>query len=245
LILESKGIPSTLNVGYVNSTLATSQEADAFTLAARFSIVRDGSNASLFQDNSVCLNRQETSITFRPKYRSMDGSSNNLKHPSLGAAETAFGRFGPKTYADGVYTVRKSDRVSQYLPSPREIVENVLKKALKVPKTKNISNTLLISFLVYIANDLGHSAPVAPNDPTQRISCCTAGNKAVLPRSIRHASCIPIMIPKDDKFYNASGVRCSSLVRAQLVSSPSSVQFGKLFKNMFGLKDENDRSTVR
>jgi Animal haem peroxidase len=161
----------------------------------------------------------------RPKYRSIDGFGNNLEHPYWGAVDTSFGRFGPKTFADGVNLIRKSDRTYQYLPSPREIVEKVLKVAKKTPRTSNISNSLLIQFLAFIAVDTSDSLP---SGKERQIPCCSAGNKAILPRKVRHSSCAPISISKDDSFYNSFDVRCTRFIRSQLVSSPSGVQFGEI-----------------
>lgn len=236
LIVESKGIAPILNVGYLNTTLTSSQEAEAFALTAKLFISRNGASLTSFQDYAACLNRVETSVSSYPQYRTMDGFGNNLKHPYWGASETPFGRFGPKNYADGVFTMRKSDRVSQYLPSPREIVAKILKKAPKAKRTSRITNSLLLQFLVAFSHDAGHSLPVAANDGS-RIGCCLKDNKGILPRQARNSACIPIPIPKDDAFYNASGTRCTSVVRSQTVSTPSGVQVGKIFTFEVSLKN--------
>lgn len=225
LVLESRAL-STLNSGYVNSSLTTEQEAEAFTLTAMLSVSRDASNLSSFQDNAVCLNRSEIVLKTWPKYRAFDGFGNNLKHPYWGAAEMPFGRFGPKTFADGIYTLRKSDRTLKNLPNPREIVEKVLKPAKKTPRNSNFPNTMLVSFIVYVPTDIGHSNPVETSNKT-RIQCCSSGNKNPLPQSVRHSSCIPISVPKDDWFYKSSNVGCLSHVRSELASAPSDVQFGE------------------
>jgi Animal haem peroxidase len=229
LLLESKIVLQSVNVCYVNSSLNREQEGEVFTVAAMLSILRDDLDITSFQENAICLNRSEASLQSHLKYRSMDGFGNNLKHPYWGVANTPFGRFGPKTYADKIHTIRKGFRVSQELPNPREIVEKVLKQAKKTPRTSNILNTMLVAFIVYVPIDIGHSVPTETSSNT-RINCCSVGNKNVLSPSVRHSSCMPLSIPKEDLFYKASGVGCLSHVRSQLASTQSEVQFGKLLR---------------
>jgi hypothetical protein len=228
MIHEAKGASMPLNVGYVNTTLTAEQEANAFTTTAQL-FVREGLSLDSFQENAVCLNRVEVPLTTRPNYQSMDGYGNNLKHPFWGASETPFGRFGPKNYADNAGTIKRTERFSRHLPEPRQVVDDVLIKAKKAKRTKNVLNSMWLHFLIAISHDCGHTASVtASTNPAQRVSCCTPGNQAILPRSVRHPACAPIAIAKDDSFYNVSGIRCQTFVRSQQVSSPSGVSYGEI-----------------
>lgn len=227
MIVEFGGMQPVLSVGYSNSTLTPEQEADAFTVVAGMTI-RDGGSLASFQDNAVCLNRVETAVASRPKYQSMDGYGNNLAHPFWGNAETPFGRFGPKNYADGIHSLRKSDRTSLDLPSPREIVDKVLNKVKITQRTSKKLNSLFLQLIVALAHDVGHFSPVDPLNKAQRIGCCLPGNKAEIPGHSRHSACIPIEVPKDDEFYKKSETTCIGLVRSQMVSTPSGVQFGEI-----------------
>lgn len=42
------------------------------------------------------------------KYRTLDGTCNNLRYPSWGAANTKYGRLVAPKYADGTYAVQRS-----------------------------------------------------------------------------------------------------------------------------------------
>jgi hypothetical protein len=230
LILDSKGVKPTLYVGYVNRTLTPEQEANAFTVTSQL-FVREGLSLSSFEEYASCLNRSASSLTSRPTYQSFDGFANNLNHPFWGAAETPFGRLGPKNYADGVGVIRRTELFSQALPQARKIVDDVLIKAKKAERIKNPLNSMWLQFLVGLANDLGHTAAVASQTPGEKINCCTAGNQAMLPRFVSNPACKPIAISKTDRCYKKSGIKCQSFVRAQQVSTPSGVDFGEYLES--------------
>ncbi len=48
------------------------------------------------------------------RFRSIDGSDNNLENPELNQANTDFARVGPANFADGIYDMQPG-------PNPREI----------------------------------------------------------------------------------------------------------------------------
>lgn len=217
---------SDINVGFINSTLTDEQQSPVLTMTGMLSFYRDNLPLDVFQENAVCLGLNDTQETNHPKYRSFNGYGNNLEHPFWGVTETRFGRFGPKNYLDGIRTMRRSDRLLQELPSPREIIENVMKKAEKKKRTKNFSNVVFLSLLAALAADLGNIGnPGLKNGAP--INCCAAGNRNVLPPAIRHPSCIPITVPKDDKFYKPSGTRCMSMLRATEATTTPELKIGK------------------
>lgn len=140
--------------------LVAKDEADAFTLAAKLEAEKNIADLKNFaKESAIALNRTIAPVTL-VQYRSFSGVDNNWKKPWLGSAGTPFGRFGPKTYSDGVHAVRKVFQSSQDLPSPRKIMEDILKMAEKKPRPTNKPNSLLNAFIFYFPHDMGHQAPV-------------------------------------------------------------------------------------
>ena len=59
------------------------------------------------------------------KYRTMDGSCNNLARPTWGRANTCHRRLLPPDYADGIEVPRVAHDSSE-LPNPRSLSTNLL-----------------------------------------------------------------------------------------------------------------------
>lgn len=113
------------------------------------------------------------------RYRSYDGSCNNLEHPSWGLSSTAYGRVLPAEYLDGQFRshfpdfekVRKIDFVS-FRPGISEPRRSVSRKPL--PSSRFVSSVLipdmdkperertlaLVQWTQFIGDDLFHT-PVA------------------------------------------------------------------------------------
>lgn len=93
------------------------------------------------------------------KFRSIDGSDNNLKNRFMGSSFTGFGRLIKAEYDDKIHSVRKSVR-GYNLPSPRNIVRKLfLNDEMHLNKfsaRKDIPNMLSVTFGQYISNDLSY-----------------------------------------------------------------------------------------
>lgn len=116
---------------------------------------------SLFQNLSHCFLEPPTSKKLnltKVKYRTIDGTKNNLKNPLMGSSHTSFGRFLKASYNDNIHSVRRSVR-GYNLPSPRNIVRKLfLNDKVNLNKfqgRKMIPNNLALMFGKYIANDVG------------------------------------------------------------------------------------------
>lgn len=95
---------------------------------------RDGlSQFSLF-DTSIDEHCPRDPVCKQSKYRTIDGSCNNLEHPLWGKSHTAFIRLVPPDYADGLNTLRKASD-GEHLPGPRE-VSITLATDVDIPQTK-------------------------------------------------------------------------------------------------------------
>lgn len=74
---------------------------------------------------------------FPEEFRSMDGSENNLRHPSWGVAESVFRRILPFDYEDGLGTPSGALR-----PSARAISNTVVAQATSIPNAAGVSDFL-------------------------------------------------------------------------------------------------------
>lgn len=122
---------------------------------------------SLFQNYSHCfldsrVNFKKSNITYS-KYRTFDGSKNNLKNSNIGMSFTSYGRFMKANYDDNIHSVRKSVR-GYNLPSPRNIVRKLfLNDNVNLNKFHGrslIPNQAALMFGQYIANDVGSKQSV-------------------------------------------------------------------------------------
>jgi peroxidase len=174
--------------------------------------------------------------TSHPKYRSLNGYGNNLKNPYWGMAGMPFNRFGPKNYNDNAHTIKKSV-TGKPLPNPRDLVQNVLKKAQIFPRTANQPNQMYNYAILTITHDVAFQVPVEAFDNCKDIRCCTRGNKKVLDKKDLHSACMPISIPEDDPFYKPAGVGCLNMVRAEVATSPAKIHYGEILNKVTSFMD--------
>jgi hypothetical protein len=96
-----------------------------------FTFVQEYSNTSVrrkrqvvgYTINSTYCPYQNVEITCNStyKYRSYDGTCNNLVNPLIGAANVPYVRLLPPAYQDGVNSPRSLSVTGQTLPNPRSI----------------------------------------------------------------------------------------------------------------------------
>jgi peroxidase len=209
-----------------------------FTETARIFADENDSALDSFEDFSTCLYKNHSKLTSRPKYRPIDGFGNNLKNPYWGATGSPFGRFLPKNYNDGVYSIRKSVTGAD-LPSPRELTQKVLRYAEKGTPPKVPLNMMTILLVLYITHDLAHQVPVNSVNPSEETNCCSHRNRFVLPQSLSHGACLPISVGEEDEFYSKGKIRCINMVRSQLGVLPKKVQYGEIQNHATGFMDHS------
>ena len=162
-----------------------------------------------------------TNFCLHSKYRSYDGTCNNVKHPRYGAAETAFPRLLEADYENDINLPKgwsQSDPFSPPKPSARVL-------STRLFSTRNISrhsrNTLM---LMQIGQFLDHDMDQAPVVPSDKVfvngSTCDqlCGNEP---------PCFPIMIPPNDT--RIQNKKCMAFTRSSAVcgSGSGSVLVGK------------------
>jgi len=141
------------------------------------------------------------------RYRSFDGTCNNLKEPNFGRTGTPYQRILLPEYAQGSLDLpRKRSDNTRELPSAREI-SNAL--AGGTSNSDNDNTVLVMQMGQFIDHDITHT----PNHGKQ---CCDRGGK--FPASFDPKKCFPIRMFDNDNFWRGKKT-CMSLARS--LSSPS------------------------
>ncbi|GFT01613.1 chorion peroxidase [Nephila pilipes] len=165
---------------------------------------------AMLEGNDVqnCQNLFNFTCSRNGRFRTFDGTCNNLRHPSWGMASSCFQRLVEPDYADGTSEKRVA-RSGSALPSPRR-VSLELHSHLDNPTDyvthmfmawgQFLDHDISLAPLSRVNNELIECCPVSDDDPPQ---------------------CDPILIARDDPFYNAFGIDCLSNVRSTMCSTCS------------------------
>ncbi|XP_052245644.1 peroxidase-like [Dreissena polymorpha] len=136
------------------------------------------------------------------RFRTLDGSCNNLANPNLGKSFTAQTRIVPNAYSDGLGSPRSHGCDNVPLPGPRE-VSNMMHAA----DTEMLFEQHLTGMVMQVGQFLAHDLILTemfkrPNqDP---LKCCDA--------DISNVNCFNIRLPANDPFFMANG--CMPLPRS-------------------------------
>ncbi|XP_049871288.1 peroxidase isoform X2 [Pectinophora gossypiella] len=143
----------------------------------------------------------------KSRYRSIDGSCNNLVRPAWGVAQAPYGRLLPFNYADGVYAWPRA-KSGRPLPNPREISLRLFPDRQLVDPIWNLNAQ---QWGQIITHDMSLTAGVAQShaDP---ITCCDA-NGQLAPDTNTNPQCAPILIPPNDPIHGPQGTQCMNFVR--------------------------------
>ncbi|KAG8182838.1 hypothetical protein JTE90_000444 [Oedothorax gibbosus] len=140
------------------------------------------------------------------KFRTVDGTCNNLGNPTWGKSDSCIRRILPFDYADGVSEPRASC-TGKPLPNPR-LVSNIFHRDLQ-PVQDNLTTHFMTwgQMLAHdiVLNDI-FSYQAGSDDPHEPIPCCDEGP---------HYSdvCVSLPVPPGDPFYPQFGQTCISIVR--------------------------------
>ncbi|XP_011872587.1 PREDICTED: peroxidase-like isoform X1 [Vollenhovia emeryi] len=146
----------------------------------------------------------------RSRYRSIDGTCNNVENPSWGSAMTAYTRVLFSQYFDGIQEPRRVGQTKKPLPSPR-LVSAALSTA---NDQSDASRTLAVmEWSQFIAHDIAHTPVRKMVSSGRPISCCQPDGDTLSPRHI-HPDCSPISVPDRDPVYGQHYVRCMNYVRS-------------------------------
>lgn len=147
------------------------------------------------------------------KYRTIDGSCNNLNNPSWGKSFTPFQRFLAPRYFDGINAPRIANDGGP-LPSPRD-VSSMANPDKDIPNA--IFTLILMQWAQFVDHDLTLTA-VTKGQNNEGIICCDPQIQRN-PRLL-HPACLPIVISKSDKFYSHFNETCMEFVRSLPAPKP-------------------------
>ncbi|CAG9812565.1 unnamed protein product [Phaedon cochleariae] len=143
------------------------------------------------------------------RYRTADGTCNNLSEPWKGSSLLPLVRFLPPFYEDGVQSIRRSV-VGGLLPSPRQI-------SVRIHREKNRETQGVTLMFMQWGQFIDHDVTSVVKSRSFNGSiprCCDGGGRTFLPDELTHPSCLPIEIPEDDWFFGKFGLRCMEFLRS-------------------------------
>uniref|UniRef100_A0AB38ZET2 Venom peroxidase 1 n=1 Tax=Oncocephalus sp. TaxID=2944721 RepID=A0AB38ZET2_9HEMI len=142
------------------------------------------------------------------KYRTIDGSCNNLRNPGQGIPRTTYNRLIPAKYSDGIHRPPISYTGSD-LPSAR-LVSLVLFPERVIPDP--VWTLVSMQWGQIITHDMSMAMG---NTQAKLISsqCCSPDGTLFTSRGVAPPACFPIEIPADDPFYSKFGQRCMNFMR--------------------------------
>lgn len=141
------------------------------------------------------------------RYRSYDGSCNNLESPILGTPQTPYNRLLPAKYGDGLSTPTESVS-GKALPSSR-VVSLVLYPDVPLEDPK--WTLAAMQYGQIITHDMSMIAGSTQTKP-HATQCCTP-NGQLLELSNIPDHCFPIIVPDDDPAHARSNRKCMNFVR--------------------------------
>ncbi|XP_017488317.1 PREDICTED: chorion peroxidase-like, partial [Rhagoletis zephyria] len=141
----------------------------------------------------------------REKYRTIDGSCNNLNEPIWGKSNTQYSRMMPPAYSDGISEFRRSVTGGP-LPLARVLSTELTFTSSKLDRNLNVMFMQWGQFLDHDTT-LGSSTRATNG---QGLLCC---NRTHLEDPVFHPACRPIIIPRRDPFYSRFNRRCNNFVR--------------------------------
>ncbi|XP_023243050.1 peroxidase-like [Centruroides sculpturatus] len=138
------------------------------------------------------------------KYRSFDGSCNNLEHPTWGKTFTCFQRLLPPAYADSISAPRIA--VSGRPLPPARVLSILIHRNANVPS--HIFTHMFMVWGQFVDHDITLT-PISRSTDNAMIQCCP-------PDQQNYDQCYPIIVPEDDPFYSHFGRTCLNFVRSAM-----------------------------
>ncbi|KAL0105107.1 hypothetical protein PUN28_016635 [Cardiocondyla obscurior] len=164
-----------------------------------------------------CTNR-----CFHHKYRTVDGSCNNLRHPTWGSSHTGFRRVLQPIYENGFSMPigwEKGRRYYGYLKPAARLVSTTLISTHHITSDDQITH-MVMQWGQFLDHDLDHALPSVSSESWDGIDCKKSCDNA--------APCFPMEVPPDDP--RISNRRCIDFVRTSAVcgSGATSILWGGL-----------------
>ncbi|XP_053616584.1 chorion peroxidase-like isoform X2 [Plodia interpunctella] len=137
------------------------------------------------------------------KYRSMDGTCNNLNNPlRWGVSRTPFRRVLPADYGDGVSSPRTGVD-GEPLPSARDVSVTVHRPSYAHDTQFTV---MLAVWGQFVDHDITATA-LSKGENSSSLSCCD-------PSQPPHPECFPVQLDVEDPFYQDYNLTCMEFVRS-------------------------------
>ncbi|RWS00229.1 chorion peroxidase-like protein [Dinothrombium tinctorium] len=144
----------------------------------------------------------------KSRYRTIDGSCNNLKHSKWGKSYTCYPRFMDANYPDG----HGNDIMNPRLLNPRKLSNSLFKE--DVPHKSKKHNLMLMNWGQILANEMTYTSGILmPLYFRQIEPCCNESDASF------HPKCAPIFIPENDFLNKELGHSCMNFVRSEVCPS--------------------------
>ncbi|KAL5236551.1 hypothetical protein ACI65C_003961 [Semiaphis heraclei] len=160
-------------------------------------------------------NNKTQCIGMNMKYRSPDGSCNNLKRSFSGKATTPYNRLLFPSYKDSLHSI--FDEYSIHSPP------NARKLSVALVDDKNLPDdfkTMAMAYwTIFIGHDLSHTAISGMMKRNKSVNCCQDNGQNLSPRDTNEL-CMQIVVADGDPFYNYKYIgsdtiyRCMNYVRS-------------------------------
>ncbi|KAE9538939.1 hypothetical protein AGLY_005521 [Aphis glycines] len=141
------------------------------------------------------------------KYRSMDGTCNNLQHPLWGASFTPYIRLGKAYYEDGNFSMRVQFRDGKPLPSARKLQVGIFRIQtfpIDIPDIRNYHINQVGQYVTHDISLMPSNFAVPPRD------CCEAQGQKNIPLYCQAV----IQVKANDPSYSNINKTCLPFRRA-------------------------------
>ncbi|CAH2049862.1 unnamed protein product, partial [Iphiclides podalirius] len=153
-----------------------------------------------FSEPDYC--KPPTAPCVMSKYRTQDGTCNNLNHPlRWGVSNTPFRRALPPDYGDGISSPRRGANGAE-LPSARDV-------SVTVHRPSYAHDTEFTVMLAVWGQFLDHditATALSKGENSSALSCCQMNET--------HPECFPVRLDAEDPFYQDYNVTCMEFVRS-------------------------------
>lgn len=163
-----------------------------------------------------------TDMCFHGKYRTIDGSCNNLQHPMWGSSLSAFRRLLPPVYENGFNSPVGWNKERKYnghaLPSARLVSTSLISTDV-IEQDDEITH-MVMQWGQFLDHDLDHALASVSSESWDGVDCKKTCDFS--------PPCYPIEVPENDP--RVVNRRCIDFVRSSATcgSGMTSVFFGKL-----------------
>ncbi|CAK1601555.1 unnamed protein product [Parnassius mnemosyne] len=186
----------------------------AFAVEHATRVLANGSNPSLrpggvgvgpstngsFTEPAYC--RPPTTPCVISKYRTQDGTCNNLNNPlRWGVSNTPFRRVLPPDYGDGISSPRVGVNGSA-LPSARDVSVTVHRPSYAHDSAFTV---MLAVWGQFVDHDITATA-LSKGENSSSLSCCNTNQT--------HPECFPVMLDVEDPYYQDYNLTCMEFVRS-------------------------------